>query len=87
MGIIMAEQQGDFFPKGKGSGGARAGAGRKAKRPTTVMRVPEQFKSVIEDVIQHLESGNAESVVEHYRDMLDQPCSLKLVTKIKMKGV
>ena len=83
----MAEQQTDFFPKGKGSGGARAGAGRKAKRPTTVMRVPEQFKTVIEEVIKHLESGNGETVVDHYRDMLDQPCTLKLVTKIKSKGL
>ena len=68
----------------KNRGGARKNAGRKNKRETAVIRVPEHYKNLLVEISKFLESGDNELTIDHYRDYLDQRRSLKIVTKIKL---
>lgn len=63
--MSKTEEQLDLIPPPKKRGGARPGAGRKAKRgETVVMRVPEKYKGAIEALIQHLDA--TKEIGEHY---------------------
>lgn len=49
------EVQLDLIEKTPARGGAREGAGRKPKRPTKVLRVPDAYAGAIEALIAHLD--------------------------------
>lgn len=58
------EEQLSFLPTPKARGGKRPGAGRKAKRGSTiVMRVPEAYKPAVERLIELLDEVNVEGEI------------------------
>ena len=53
-------------------GGVRKGAGRKTRyEKTIVMRVPEQYKSAIKALIEHIDE--CEKVDRHYSPVVSKP--------------
>lgn len=60
-GLMMSDSDLDLEPKNK-HGGFRVGAGRKHKRKTVVMRVPEDYKAAINHLIAHL---NENQMIDH----------------------
>lgn len=56
---MKSEQQLDLIAKKPQHGGARAGAGRKQKRPTKAIRVPVEYESALKHVVAFLDSVQA----------------------------
>lgn len=57
-------------------GGARPGAGRKAKRgDTEVMRVPSAYKKAILALIEHLDA--TQQINRHYRPVESEPIFMR----------
>ena len=73
----------------KNHGGARQGAGRKAKKgETKVIRVPVLFENAINQLIEHLSNQSKTGIPElettvFLRDLLQRPINLEIKTKLK----
>ncbi len=70
-------------------GGKREGSGRKAKLgKTTMLRVPEAYKSIIQDLISHLSEANESDVVEKaivFNNLNGDKQEIRMITKTCLK--